>query len=523
MAVLFFGTSCNSNCVFCEQGRHDVTKDYAHLKKELEGLSGDMLRVTGGEPTISRHFLGLLHQARPRFREIRLETNGFMLSYRHFTEKLKDQVDYVQITFHTTDAVAYDKITRCRGSLERVNKAMGNMESAGIPFGANIVVTSHNCMHLSKSVKHLFSKGARTIILSSLNPNPRIRKPEVGSSAVQFSKSVPFIKQAISDSAYHKEIRIANFPLCVLGSIPNVHVHIDPVTGMQSEEKTYLPSCSACEKKNNCPGIWKEYLTMFWGGEFSPIITEDMLAKDYSFPTRFKGIYGFFAANLCDIIGLEHGFKKVSVFQPKPHERQKVLEFFSGYHIQPHGSELIVAREKEHLKEYASCMAKGDNKGMGRLLGYPECCVGYYAENMPSSGDAEEHLRLLALSQSSKVSYLLNNFISVIPRIISFCVCDYNCKSAIQFSQNIFDYLEKDGINTKMIKSSMKLPMLYISKHECVCFEKIRKDGLEFSYSRILKSNAAASLGSSGTLRIKDDTVLAGGLILKEARIIQFE
>ena len=64
------------------------------------------------------------------------------------------------------------------------------------------------------------------------------------------------------------EVRLFHFPLCILKS--NYRRYAEGVT-KQLYELTFVPQCRECKLKEKCPRIWRSYVKIAGGEEFTPI------------------------------------------------------------------------------------------------------------------------------------------------------------------------------------------------------------------------------------------------------------
>ncbi|MCK5845788.1 MAG: radical SAM protein, partial [Victivallales bacterium] len=96
--LLRLGYSCNNECVFCHSRDRrfknaDQGTDLITLRIEAAAEAGvDMVVFSGGEPTIRKDLFELCARAQSVGLEVGLITNGRMLYYKDYAERLYENV-----------------------------------------------------------------------------------------------------------------------------------------------------------------------------------------------------------------------------------------------------------------------------------------------------------------------------------------------------------------------------------------------------------------------------------------------
>lgn len=548
MRILQFPVTkkCNSRCAFCEiddRLRKLPDEGIEALERRLdEAAKGyEAVGFTGGEPAIYPGIFRLIqHAARKGFRDIRIETNGFIFSYWDFARKIKKAgAKAVQATFQTTDKGDYDIITGVENSLELFSKGIGNIRDSGMALHINIVANKLNYRRLPEMVEFLIEKRADSVQISMLNPT-NLEEEGKKKTAASLKQMVPYIKKALetADKKGFSEIFLNSFPLCIMQKIrPQAtedifrHEKNRQKQHFQDSLKAKPGICNECAAKGECSGIWKEHYAIFGTEGLEPLkenrIESLHLAEDYNFPKAFRKATLFYAAFLSDIEGLACGFKPVSVFEAEKSEYLLVKEVLNTVGIktselasfsqQPNNRRSFAAsmdaaalsRIKRLLEDEARSEGRKREqatKEIGKLLGYPKCCAEAYArayERLLKPGkmkapfediDSEERARAEAMMKSRTFKAELNNLNSCIPQMYGFVPCSYFCNNATSYVRRAEGCLRKKGIRTEKIGSRRRLPMLYISKHECVVFSMAAPEGGRIRYAGIECSSASDGL-----------------------------
>ena len=545
--IVKINNKCNSNCCFCADSaevRNQPDFDYSKLIYDLEEnrKKFDSLIISGGEPTIYKNILKYINYAKDicKYKRITLTTNGFLLAYDSFTDKLiKNGIDSFIISFIASNKKTYDTVTKVKGSFKYATKALSNLKKRNQEVRINIVPHKLNYKDIEKTIEFLIKQKVDSIQISFMDPIGSSVVNNKSTLAVTYTKLMPYIKTAfkIANKLDFNKLYIENFPICIAKDF------IDNISDLKKPDenkdyynacKTKPEKCKKCSYFNVCDGIWKAYLEQFGDEEIKPPIgnlreykkdSMDIMAKEYNFPKKFEGFYGFYAAYFSDIAGLEAGFKKASIFNIKNSDLKRHVSFLKklGYSVgvsdfaNNHTSSNKIKQIHERFKDDSIFMVyvsrdaqickeiKELDKEMhfptsskkknyfrlymraGELLGYPKCCVNFfydihnkpeccdYLKNIKSSLGYETLYKSIALKRSKHIYHLLNNFNSTIPQIYSFSACSYNCENAKKFVSKVIDYIKDGGINYQKIKNEMVLPLLFFSTGQCIVFSKAEK------------------------------------------------
>ncbi len=162
---------CNQRCVFCNiphtnAGRPDREPSPAQLVanlRDLKRLGVRLLDVTGGEPLLYRHVIGLLTLAKRSRLRTTLTTNGML--YPKFAKALAGKVDALLFSVESPDAAEHDRI-RATPSFQLVMEALRLARHLKQDLFLSHVVTDESVDRVDEMVR--FARQQRAILF--LNP-----------------------------------------------------------------------------------------------------------------------------------------------------------------------------------------------------------------------------------------------------------------------------------------------------------------------------------------------------------------
>jgi len=302
--IVTTGYSCNNNCLFCYiNSNRSCDKTSAQIKRELDNakkLGINSVHFDGGEPTIRKDILQLIGYAkRSGFKKVTLVSNGRMLVYPDFSEKLANSgLTILLISLHGHNAYIHDYLTRVQGSFSQLTRGIKifKKKNKTVVLGINVVINKFNYRFLSEIVKFSGNLGINWLNFIYICP---IGKAFVNKEIIpRYRDITPFVEAAI-DQNKHYNISLQNIPFCLikegtkrilnearwkgksLVKLPGESkIKLkDKLDGM----KEYISSCNSCMHQNECGGIWKNYLKVYGYDEF---LNRDLPLKgvEHSYP-----------------------------------------------------------------------------------------------------------------------------------------------------------------------------------------------------------------------------------------------
>ncbi len=283
------GSSCNMNCMFCLSGagsaRGDCSFDDLRRKIIESRKYSDSLCFNGGEPTIRKDILRLVKLAKfVGYERIAIQTNGLMLSDRRFVERLADSgANSLHILGISSKKDAYESLSRFPGSFDLHVRGIRNVVDRGIPVEIDVVINKRNYRELSGMVVFFSGLGVRKVNLKFVCIGGNSKRnlgivPRMGLAAPHVMKCLDAARKNGID------MNCQYMPYCLLsgyeehvmgvGDADILIVDSDssyPLADGISRICTKTGACAGCAYNDDCFGIDKSYLSIFGGGEISPV------------------------------------------------------------------------------------------------------------------------------------------------------------------------------------------------------------------------------------------------------------
>lgn len=285
------GYRCNNNCRFCvianKRTAGDRTKEEIfHDLEEAKYSGAKEVVLTGGEFTIRKDALEIVSYAKELgYKGIQLQTNGRMLAYKNFLEKLAGYDIEFTPAIHGHNAEVHDFLTRSEGSFRQTLKGLHNLKELGIPIRTNSVITKPNYRHLPQLAQMLIDIGVEQFQLAFPHP--------VGNAWNYFDSVVPLkslIKQFLHKSlelaeASGVKVMVEAYPYCFMVGyerycselyIPDIDIiEFNTITDFtkyrKGNGKAKSEKCVSCRYALVCEGPWREYVEKRGWDEFTPI------------------------------------------------------------------------------------------------------------------------------------------------------------------------------------------------------------------------------------------------------------
>lgn len=290
------GYTCCNNCRFCVVANKRFLGDFTteQIKKNLiDAKKSGLVDVvfTGGEPTIRKDIFELVSYAKQLgFRTIQIQTNGRMLYYKNFVEKLIDAgTNEFSPALHGHTAELHDFLTRSPGSFDQTVQGIKNLKEMDQYVLTNTVITIPNSKFLTKIAELLINLKVDQFQFAFIHADGNALK--YFDQIVPFkSKIKPHVHKALDFAKEHgyepPNIMVEAYPFCFMENYEKYcsEFYIPPSeirepTGFtpdfenvrRTQAKIKGPKCSECKHFVICEGPWREYPQRRGWSEFQPV------------------------------------------------------------------------------------------------------------------------------------------------------------------------------------------------------------------------------------------------------------
>ncbi|MSP59705.1 MAG: radical SAM protein [Myxococcales bacterium] len=287
---LVLGYECNLKCDYCTltdaMRRRNLTTFEARAAIDRGAAIGTRaLQLGGGEPTIRRDLAPLIAHARARgFTEIKVQSNGLMLSYPDYLPSLiRAGLTRLAISIHAHEPPRYHRLTRVDGAFAHLERGLAHAVASGLPVEAELIAKTDTFAHLPAAARWLADRGVLSLRLWLVSlTDENAAHPE---SLPRMTDLLPAYRAVFDEArAAGRRAVSLHLPKCLL---PGYEEHcIDPTEGgvlcvTPDAEFTldqsrlggqHKPdSCRHCIHDPACPGVRRDYADRHGVGELVPV------------------------------------------------------------------------------------------------------------------------------------------------------------------------------------------------------------------------------------------------------------
>jgi cyclic pyranopterin phosphate synthase len=163
---------CNFRCTYCppwgensyEVGKRLSRRELISVLRSLACAGFEVVKFTGGEPTLRRDLIEIVEGAASLFGEVRLITNGWNLD-RIAPELAQAGLAAVEVSL---DAGLFDELTTSKRTLPKVLAGMRRCLDAGVDVQLNMVVMKRNFDQVEQMLDLIESEGPMQLKLLEL-------------------------------------------------------------------------------------------------------------------------------------------------------------------------------------------------------------------------------------------------------------------------------------------------------------------------------------------------------------------
>ena len=159
-AMLAIGHVCNNSCMGCPFAESGLSLGIDEIKSAFENMQSAGIKevlIYGGEPLIRKDIMEIAGLARNLGLKLEVETNGRMLYYMDFVDRIKGLFSKLHVRAYANKRSIHEYITRTAGSWEQTMFGVVNAMERGMDISIKLVALQENCAML-RDTAELFSR-----------------------------------------------------------------------------------------------------------------------------------------------------------------------------------------------------------------------------------------------------------------------------------------------------------------------------------------------------------------------------
>jgi len=292
---IYIGYNCNNNCIFCSEADEYLEnfkpKSTKQIKKEVSLARNhyDFVNFMGREPTLRKDFIEILKFAKKLdFKQVGFTTNGRMLAYKDFAQKVLDAgINQIVISLNGATPEMHDGQTQVKGSFLQTIQGIKNvMELKREDFSLiiNLLLNKINYRELPKMVDLVIGLEVKEINILNAAPLSRrsrdkkiiMKMSDLGHYVVNVLKNYSHgpiriprgrAKQDRGLGYSHAKFLLVEFLPCSLPK--DAHKYFFPCLE-KNPDKIRIPLCKNCPYADRCDGVLRTYIDLYGTKEFKP-------------------------------------------------------------------------------------------------------------------------------------------------------------------------------------------------------------------------------------------------------------
>lgn len=285
---------CDNNCLNCfipfqvrNNGCELTLADLQDLLSEVLIQEGDVIEISGGEPTIHRELISILEFFRETYpAKLVLITNAQRLANICFADRISALIDGVVTNIYDVAEATHDKISRIPGSLFRKIQGLKNLDKRGVEISLKVIPILLNYRRIEKLVRFAAATFSRPHLIVKTLDITGSAQDNKSCLAVSHSQIKQHLEVAVNQALKLGLTVDLFFPLCLLEqhlwqfAPPDENqsfgqiIYISPNRGKMIGSKfpaTRPEKCQGCALQNRCVWFWENYFPIFGDGELNPI------------------------------------------------------------------------------------------------------------------------------------------------------------------------------------------------------------------------------------------------------------
>lgn len=193
------------------------------------------------------------------------------------------------------------------------------------------------------------------------------------------------------------------------------------------------------------------------------------------------------------------------------------------------GSSFVyISKSKDKAVEAKKAEADGDHKKLGRLLGYPDCCIDFFVKEFPKQSKGKNDYVLASLDESEGFVFPFYNNVAARHldlALISHFPCNLKCSKSVEIAEQNLKIIAKHSTDiARVINGMLKSGVLYTDngifllrdhrlENNNISYNKIFSDVSNDFYKRLKNSNKIRIINKN-TIELDNDKIENVGVMV---------
>ncbi|RBM07320.1 radical SAM protein [Streptomyces sp. PT12] len=254
---------CNFACKHCYLGLKEFSGLSWGEKVTLLDIMRDAgvlwLQITGGEPTIDKHFQDAYRYAASLGMMLTISTNASRLWESSLLAMFEQYPAYrIVVSIYGASEASFDGLTQRRGAWKSFQRGMAAAREAGLPVRLNIVVTEDSAQEIDAMVAMAEDWGLKHHVYTNMTPTI-YGGPEslLAQSSKHLRERTPFQGCNAGHTFFHADPH-AKVSICKVGRDDQIDLMAEGIKGLRRlpgvADKLMLRTggCSGCQLSGSC-------------------------------------------------------------------------------------------------------------------------------------------------------------------------------------------------------------------------------------------------------------------------------
>jgi len=133
---------------------------------------------------------------------------------------------------------------------------------------------------------------------------------------------------------------------------------------------------------------------------------------------------------------------------------------------------VYISKDRQLAKDAKDAESRRDDKGLGRILGFPECCTDFYMDRIKDAKVHPDFIRESHINTRGKHNHLINNCfydsdLDFASSLVFHFPCSYSCRESIVRAKRLLgkirDWMPDEAA---LMERRLKMPVIYFYPHE---------------------------------------------------------